>query len=206
MWERGRANPSKGEDHGMSVLSDEQVKLIKLLEIENKVSSYRAAKQYNVHSSVICHIWSCRIWMHVEPQLNELLLQRRPVTTRKIAETQVIQIRTLYNEGLGPAQIAEEVGLLKNVVISIIYDGNYKGIGPEIIARNSIAPHRSRDDEIAALMDQGLRQYQIADRLGIYPSIVMDARRRILDHREQQQLATSRRKIEWRVRLPRIGL
>ena len=107
MWERGRAVINS------AVLSDEQVREIKVLGIENKLSGYQVAEQYNVTNTTIYSIWNCHNRADVASELNEQLLHRRrmnkvnPIRVPKYSRDD--KIAELMDQGLRLTEIAAKV-------------------------------------------------------------------------------------------------
>jgi hypothetical protein len=182
MWERGRG--LIGEDHHSAVLSDNEVGEIKLLGVENKKGAVEVAKQYNVTHGTIYHIWNCLTRQNIMPELTERLLEcrgrRRPLMHQ---EDQIIKVRTLYNQGVALKEIANEVELSDHAVRRILYSGHWQDIGPEIVLRMQYSDNH---DAVATLMDQGLRPYEIGEKLALPSSTVHGIINRVRDRRNQQ--------------------
>lgn len=69
MVQKGRQNKTsrnKGKDHGMAKLTDDQVRLIKSSQGEQKL----LAKQLNVSPSLVCHIRAGKGWTHIQCEEN----------------------------------------------------------------------------------------------------------------------------------------
>lgn len=62
---RGRANPLRGENHGMAVLTPDDVRVIRA-EISSGAVQRRLAERYGITPTTISSIGKRRLWKHLE--------------------------------------------------------------------------------------------------------------------------------------------
>lgn len=65
MINKDRANKAKGENIGTSKLTENQVKQIKLLYSQKKLTQVQISKIFNVSRETISHIYTNKIWRHI---------------------------------------------------------------------------------------------------------------------------------------------
>lgn len=111
----GAKNPArlKGEDHGMSILTDEQVFEIRRIYHHSDLSVKAIAKQFNISVGAAHQIVQLRTWTHVP------LPQGYQIRPRKLVREQVIMIKRRLNDGESPASIAKSYGLCDSTVRKI---------------------------------------------------------------------------------------
>lgn len=68
MWDKGRGAPGlvRGQDNGMAILTEDQVREIRRRYVPRKVTLHALAAEYGVTYSTIGYIISRKLWKHVE--------------------------------------------------------------------------------------------------------------------------------------------
>lgn len=154
----GTSNPS-------ARLDETQVRQIREM-AEQRIAHFDIAQEFQVSVSLIEKIVARKVWAQVSPE--------QPRTRRhshaKLTESDVVEIRHLYNRGILQSDIAARFNISRGNVASIVTRQIWANVAPE----QPYTPHEhiakvTEDDvrEIRRLAALGITQREIAERFGV---------------------------------------
>lgn len=121
--------PPRGITHGMSKLTEEDIKAIILLLLEEKTTQKEIAKQFNVLENTISRIKSKKRWEHLVKDINFTVSKNK----RKLTKNDVTEIIYLLLEGiLSHPQIAAKFKVTSQTINSIKNKDTWKHLTKDV--------------------------------------------------------------------------
>lgn len=152
-------------------LKEEDVVIIKSL--IGKESFGLIADRFGINETTVANIKSGKIWKSIDVPVDRdsIPILRKPHNTPTIlTKEQVIEIKTLYNQGVSVGDLGRKFNVVSSNISQIILGKIWKEVGPEITTKNP-PKYQKLDEtkvkEIKTLLLAGWEQEKIAKKFSV---------------------------------------